>query len=140
MEKNDLFYARFMDDWIIIAPKRWQLRRAVRLVNETLNLLKVEQHPGKTFIGRAEHGIDFLGYYIKPGHLAVSQNTIANAAKCVARLYERGADEYRIGQYISRFTSWLFGGLDLWLSGLLASGLFYSMPPDQYRCYSDRQR
>ncbi len=45
MEKTGLFYARFMDDWIVIAPTRWKLRSAVRIVNETLNLLKVGQHP-----------------------------------------------------------------------------------------------
>ena len=29
--KRDLFYARFMDDWVILAPTRWKLRRnAVR--------------------------------------------------------------------------------------------------------------
>ena len=43
MEKTGLFYARFMDDWIVIAPTRWKLRSAVRIVNETLNVLKVEQ-------------------------------------------------------------------------------------------------
>ena len=67
MEKTGLFYARFMDDWVVIAPTRWKLRSAVRIVNETLNLLKVEQHPDKTFIGRVERGFDFLGYFIKPG-------------------------------------------------------------------------
>ncbi len=45
MKKTGLFYARFMDDWIVIAaPTRWKLRSAVRIVNETLNVLKVEQH------------------------------------------------------------------------------------------------
>ena len=51
MEKTGLFYARFMDDWIVIAPSRWKLRSAVRMVNKTLNVLKVEKHPDKTFIG-----------------------------------------------------------------------------------------
>ncbi|MCP4255836.1 MAG: hypothetical protein GY775_21035 [Candidatus Scalindua sp.] len=72
MEKTGLFYARFMDDWIVIAPTRWKLRSAVRIVNETLNMLKVEQHPDKTFIGRVERWFDFLGYFIRPGILRVS--------------------------------------------------------------------
>ncbi len=53
MEELELFYARFMDDWIIIAPTRWKLRKAIRRVNQTLNELRVEQHPDKTTIGRA---------------------------------------------------------------------------------------
>jgi hypothetical protein len=52
MEASGLAYARFMDDWVILAPTRWSLRPAVRIVNETLRELRVEQHPGKTFIGR----------------------------------------------------------------------------------------
>ena len=34
--KLRLFYIRFMDDILILAPSRWQLRRAVKLVNQTL--------------------------------------------------------------------------------------------------------
>jgi RNA-directed DNA polymerase len=49
LEATDLTYARFMDDWVILGPTRWSLRRAVRMVNETLRELRVEQHPDKTF-------------------------------------------------------------------------------------------
>jgi len=62
MANSGLFYARFMDDWIVFAPTRWKLRSAVRTVNQTLSALKLRQHPDKTFIGRAKKGFDFLGY------------------------------------------------------------------------------
>ncbi|MCP4404142.1 MAG: hypothetical protein GY801_43400 [bacterium] len=58
-----------MDDWIIIAPTRWKLCKAIRRVNQTLNALRVEQHPDKTMIGRGERGFDFLGYALKPTRL-----------------------------------------------------------------------
>ena len=32
MENTGLFYARFMDDWVILAPTRWKLRKAIKLV------------------------------------------------------------------------------------------------------------
>ena len=35
------------------------------LVNQTLNELRVEKHPDKTFIGRPEKGFDFLGYHFQ---------------------------------------------------------------------------
>jgi hypothetical protein len=35
-----MFYIRFMDD--ILAPTRWQLRGAVKLVNQTLGTLSLE--------------------------------------------------------------------------------------------------
>ncbi len=56
----------FMDDWVIIAPTSWKLRSAIRIVNEVLNVLKVEKHSDKTFIGKVERGFDFLGYLLKP--------------------------------------------------------------------------
>ena len=78
METTGLFYARFMDDWVIVAPKRWKLRKVVRVVNQVLNALKVEKHPDKTYIGRAEKGFDFLGYHFVPGYLTLSSQTIRN--------------------------------------------------------------
>jgi len=66
METTGLPYARFMDDWVILAPSRWKLRAAIRLVNETLAELKLQQHPDKTFIGRVSRGFDFLGYLFTP--------------------------------------------------------------------------
>jgi RNA-directed DNA polymerase len=34
MAKHGLFYVRFMDDILVLAPTRWKLRRAVRTLNE----------------------------------------------------------------------------------------------------------
>lgn len=34
MEATGLAYARFMDDWVILAPTRWSLRRAVRTLHQ----------------------------------------------------------------------------------------------------------
>jgi RNA-directed DNA polymerase len=44
----------FLDGWVALAPTRWKLRRAIKLVNRTLAELKVEKHPDKAFIGRSE--------------------------------------------------------------------------------------
>jgi hypothetical protein len=52
METTGLANSRFIDDWVILAPTRWKLRAAIRLVNETLAALNVEQHPDKTSTGR----------------------------------------------------------------------------------------
>ena len=55
MAGTGLFYATFMDDWVVLAPSRWKLRLAVRRVNGTLAALQVE-HPGKMFTGRINWG------------------------------------------------------------------------------------
>jgi RNA-directed DNA polymerase len=33
MAETGLFYARFMDDWVVLAPTRWKLRRAIKAAN-----------------------------------------------------------------------------------------------------------
>ena len=111
MERSGLFYARFMDDWIVIAPTRWKLRKAVKVVNEILAELKVEQHPDKTFIGRVERGFDFLGYSFEPGLLRIAEKTLRNMKERIARLYEQGADAVGIGQYILKWVRWVDAGL-----------------------------
>ncbi len=45
MKQMDVFYVRYMDDWIILSKTRWKLKRAVRICNQILDKLKVEKHP-----------------------------------------------------------------------------------------------
>ena len=68
---------------------------------------KVEKHPDKTFIGRAEKGFDFLGYHFQPGSLTPSCQTVKKHAERICRLYEQGASYNRIRQYIRRWSCWL---------------------------------
>jgi RNA-directed DNA polymerase len=115
LEATGLTYARFMDDWVILARTRWSLRRAVRMVNETLRELRVEQHPDKTFIGRIERGFTFLGYWItKQGVTGVAPSAWEAFRGRVARLMSRMRREEilrRIGQYVRRWKRWLLSGV-----------------------------
>ena len=111
MQGSGLFYARFMDDWIVIAPTRWKLRKAVKQVNTILNRLLLKKHPDKTIIGRAERGFDFLGYFLTPWGISVSRNTMNNMKERIARLYEQGAGAVGIGQYVSRWVLWVNSGV-----------------------------
>jgi hypothetical protein len=43
MEQLGLYYLRYMDDIVVLAPRRWKLRRAVRVVNQTPNGLQLEK-------------------------------------------------------------------------------------------------
>jgi len=112
MESMDVKYFRYMDDILILAPTRWKLKKAIRVLNKTFNELKLEQHPDKTLIGRTERGFDFLGYFLKPGELTVSEKTIKRFVKRIARLYEQGADSIRIGQYVLKWLQWLLAGVE----------------------------
>jgi RNA-directed DNA polymerase len=74
-------------------------RRAIKIVNQTLNELKLGKHPDKTFIGRIERGFDFLGYRFSPRGLGLAPQTIERFKARLARLYEQGADRVRLGHY-----------------------------------------
>ena len=50
----------------MLAPTRWKLKEAVRVLNQTLQELKLEKHPDKTYIGKIERGFDVLGYHFSP--------------------------------------------------------------------------
>jgi hypothetical protein len=101
-----------MDDWVVVAPTRWKLRQAVRAVNEVLNELKVEQHPDKTFIGRVERGVDFLGYrFTGEGLVGIAARTGRRFVARMVQLYEQGADAIRIGAYVRHWSRWVRAGL-----------------------------
>lgn len=111
MEATGLFYARYMDDWVLLAPTRWKLRRAVRAINRVLNDLDVEQHPDKTFVGRMEREIDFLGYHFSPEALSVAATTLRQFERRVSRLYEQDSTGNRVRDYVKRFQQWVRAGL-----------------------------
>jgi RNA-directed DNA polymerase len=110
MEVTGLVYVRFMDDWVVLSATRWKLRKAVRIVNQTLTELKVRQHPEKTFIGRINRGFDFLGYAISRNGLKPASKTVKKFAERLCQLYEQGADTCRMGQYVRRWWQWLNAG------------------------------
>ena len=115
MERLGLFYARFMDDILVLAPTRWKLRKAIRVVNQVLAALGLEKHPEKTFIGRIERGFDFLGYHFDLAGLEVAEATIANFLARAIRLYEqepgKPCDSSRLGLYVRRWVRWVCAGL-----------------------------
>jgi retron-type reverse transcriptase len=118
VEATGLAYARFMDDWVILAPTRWKLREVIRLVNQTLAELHVEQHPDKTFIGRIRRGFDFLGYAFTPAGLEAARPAVEQCVERVSRLFARGVDLVHIGAYVRRWLRWTRSGL-----GALGAGL-----------------
>jgi RNA-directed DNA polymerase len=103
-----LFYIRFMDDILILAPTRWQLRGAVKVVNKTLRALGLEKHSEKTFIGRIERGFDFLGYRFSPTGLKLATKTIANFIEKTSRLYEQKRSSVSAGSALEMYVRrWL---------------------------------
>lgn len=108
--RSGLFYVRFMDDILVLAPTRWKLRHAVKAVNEVLGSLRLEKHPDKTFIGRIERGFDFLGFHFSRDGLRVAKASMMKFVERAARLYEQDRKEPsgspRLGLYVRRWVGW----------------------------------
>jgi RNA-directed DNA polymerase len=110
MARLDVKYVRYMDDILILAKTRWKLKKAIKVLNQTFDELKLEKHPDKTTIGRVEKGFDFLGYHISPEGLSLAKKTIENFIARAIRLYEQEPrepnDSYRLGLYVKRWLWW----------------------------------
>jgi hypothetical protein len=107
-----------MDDWVNLAPTRWKLREAIRLVNQALAELKLRQHPDKTFIGRISRGFGFLGYSFQPAGLEVAPQAVERCVERVSQLHEQGVDLLHIGTYVRRWLRWARSGLKTLGAGL----------------------
>lgn len=114
LDREELFYMRFMDDWVVLAKTRRHLRRAVRITNQILSALKLEKHPNKAFIGLIERGFDILGFHFSPQVLRIARSTPNNfLAKATGPYWptmgakpsaHEGAE--RVGAYVRRWMGW----------------------------------
>lgn len=79
-----------MNDFLILAPTRWSLRRAVRHVKHFLNTSGFTLHPDKTQLGKTERGFDWMGLWFKQHgiHSIVPRAVTKHRQQC-RRLYEQ---------------------------------------------------
>ena len=105
-------YQRYMDDYVIFAPTRHKLRKAIKQMYAVLDDLKVEVHPKKRFIGTTKRGFDFLGYWLEPHKpLTPSQVSLTRLIDRSRQLLERTASIARLWQYVRRWLQWHHSGL-----------------------------
>ena len=78
MEKTRFFYFKFMDNWIVLSPNLWKLKKTTLIINQIFNELKVKKNPDKTFIGQVAKKLDFLEYSFEQKGLSVSPKTLVN--------------------------------------------------------------
>jgi RNA-directed DNA polymerase len=108
-------YQRYMDDYVIFAPTRHKLRKAIKQMYAVLDDLKVEVHPKKRFIGTTRRGFDFLGYWLEPHRpLTPSQVSLTRLIDRSRQPHERTASIKRLRQYIRRWLLWHRSGTEKW--------------------------
>jgi RNA-directed DNA polymerase len=109
-----IYYARYMDDFVILTKTRWQLRRQVASLNRFFNVYGFRQHPDKTFIGRTAKGFDWMGAQLgASGVTGVAPRAQANHWAKVRRLYEqtwlsRITRQDKVSVYRARWIKWAF--------------------------------
>ncbi|CAI0837921.1 Retron-type reverse transcriptase [Serratia quinivorans] len=112
--REEIFYARYMDDFIFFTKTRWHLRKAIKRLHEFFDLGGFEAHPDKTQLGRMEHGFDWLGVWYAPEGPRIAPRAIENHRVRVARLYEQARmrklstteTEVRVREYEARWITW----------------------------------
>ena len=89
-KQANIHYARYMDDVIILAKSRWQLRKHTKRLMQWFKGYGFEAHPDKTYIGRTEKGFDWMGAWLThEGVRDIAPRAKANHREKVRRLYER---------------------------------------------------
>lgn len=89
MDQNPhIFYARFVDDWVVLTKSKSMLRKMIIKTHAILNDLHLDMHPLKTYIGNIEKGFNFLTYFMKKGVLLPSKESLRLGYERVDVLYE----------------------------------------------------
>lgn len=122
-EGKRVFYRRYMDDIIVLAKSRWQLRRAIRCINQHFAKLKVKQHPDKTFVGYTAKGFDFLGYQFNRDALSVAKGTLEKHYCRLSRLYEQRKSHPNWMTYLEDYRQHWFCWVKAGLNATLQDGL-----------------
>ncbi|WP_133130008.1 reverse transcriptase/maturase family protein [Legionella yabuuchiae] len=107
-----VFYARFMDDWVVLCKTRHQLKKVIRRTYQILDELQLTLHPDKTYIGTIEKGFDFLGYHFSPKQLTLAKVTLDKAIAKLRQLFEQGAGLPRLCMYWRRFIQWAYASCE----------------------------
>jgi hypothetical protein len=97
--RKDVFYARYMDDWVVLTKSKTSLRNIIKITHQVMNDLKLQLHPMKTYIGKISHGFNILGYYIDPHKILPSQESIRRFHERATALYEQPPNTKRVRRY-----------------------------------------
>lgn len=85
---SDTYYARYMDDFIILTSTRNRLRQNIRYMNDFFHMRGFEKHPDKTVIGKISGGFDWLGMdFDQDGIRGVSYRSIQKHRETCLRKY-----------------------------------------------------
>ena len=112
LQDKNIYYVRYMDDFLVLARTRNHLRKAVRITNQVLSGLKLKKHPDKTYIGWIHKGFNFLGYRLNLTEIQLSTKTKQRFIVKISQFCEQGASKTCIGKYWRCWFRWALGGMN----------------------------
>jgi hypothetical protein len=89
LDPANLFYTRYMDDFLLLTRTRWQLKRCISQLAAFFELSGFERHPDKTQTGRVEKGFDWLGIEYGPDGPALARRSLTRHREHRIRLFEQ---------------------------------------------------
>jgi len=89
------YYARYVDDFVILGPCPQELNRLYGVINDFLGEhLGLSLHNNKKRLAPIEQGVDFVGYVIKPYRTYLRRRVIKNLNKKVETLVGSTGRDY----------------------------------------------
>ena len=86
------YYGRYVDDMVLFHEDSNVLNRWYVQMDEFLkSFLCLHLHPNKKHLNRADTGIDFTGFIIKPGRTYLRQSSISNCKQKIRAWERRGS-------------------------------------------------
>ncbi len=81
------YYVRYVDDFVLLHNDESKLLALEAVINNFLgNRLAIKLNLDKTKLKETNHGIDFLGYFIKPDYMLIRRRVVSN---CKNKIYEK---------------------------------------------------
>lgn len=111
---ENIYYARYMDDFLLFTRSRWHLRRQICILAEFFNCSGFERHPDKTQTGKITNGFDWLGIWFGADGPSIAPRALENHRERQMRLYEQvrragktpAEIEMRMQMYEARWRKW----------------------------------
>ncbi|ECA1950138.1 transposase [Salmonella enterica subsp. enterica serovar Virchow] len=118
--REDLFYVRYMDDFLVLSDRRWRVRHARRHLLAYFDDCGFECHPDKTHVGRTAKGFDWLGvWFTDTGPAGTAPRAQENykqrrevlVQRCRRLRYTPDMTARRVQEYDIRWQRWAEGQL-----------------------------
>ncbi|MFV8762038.1 reverse transcriptase domain-containing protein [Yersinia enterocolitica] len=122
--REEIFYVRYMDDFLLFTRTRWSLRRMVKQLATFFDLGGFSIHPDKTQVGKIEHGFDWLGLWFGATGPTIAPRALENHRDRRVRLYEQARRKRLSATETDVLVQAYEARWNTWAEGMLAAGRY----------------